>query len=427
MDKTQVLKNFFATYEILVVDKNISSRSRLKQVLIEMGCKQETVHEAGSVTEAEGLIDTKNIGLVLADYYISGGSGFDLFKKLREKQPLTLKKCFILVTSNISQSAVAKAAEEDVDSFIIKPYTLTNIQENLISTILAKLEPSEYIVQIDKGKDLLVSGKMKEALNVFINAKKLHQKPALALFYIGQVEHMLKQLNKAQKNYQDGLEFNNIHFKCLIGLYEIFMQGKLFKEAYDILKKIAKIYPASQERLTQIIRLAVITENFLDMGTYFQMYTATEVKTRELTNYIGAGMFVSGKASLLNHDVETAINYFDNIIVCCTEFSKFTRAIISLLLDNDRLEDAQKYFTRFQDSQKGQPDYVICEFLILCKDSGPLKEKLAAGLSLFEKKVFDQATLNALLIVMKDSGYTEDQMEPYCKALDNGPAAKIAA
>jgi response regulator of citrate/malate metabolism len=90
------------------------------------------IHTAGSLGEAETIVKEKNIGIVLSDYFIAGGSGFDLFKIIREKLPKNKELCLILVTANISQTAVAKAAEEDVDSFIIKPYTIQSIQESLI-------------------------------------------------------------------------------------------------------------------------------------------------------------------------------------------------------------------------------------------------------------------------------------------------------
>src|SRR5665647_1162993 len=142
-EKLAIFKEYIDKNDVLVVDKNPSSRSRLLKIMVDLGCKRHMVHTAGTLQEASDLISAKKIGIVLSDYYIGGGSGFDLFKFIREKNPTAKDLSFILVTSNISQTAVAKAAEEDVDSFVIKPYTLQSIQENLISTVCTKVKPSD--------------------------------------------------------------------------------------------------------------------------------------------------------------------------------------------------------------------------------------------------------------------------------------------
>src|SRR5690606_9220694 len=111
-----------------------------------------------------------------------GGSGFDLFKFIRDKYPLRKDLCLILVTSNITQAAVAKAAEEDVDSFIIKPYTIQGIKENLVATIINKIAPSPYVIKVEEGKELLKNKNYTDAIDVLKEALKLHPKPSLALF-----------------------------------------------------------------------------------------------------------------------------------------------------------------------------------------------------------------------------------------------------
>src|SRR3990167_2071696 len=138
----------------------------------------------------------KTPGLILSDFAIGGGSGFDLFKKVHQAFPKDKKMCCILITSNISQSAVAKAAEEDVDSFIIKPYTVQSLEQNLINTVVTKLYPSKYIETIDKGKELMLQSKFEESLALFDEAIKLHSKPALALFYHGQAKYMMEVTNE---------------------------------------------------------------------------------------------------------------------------------------------------------------------------------------------------------------------------------------
>lgn len=76
---------------------------------------------------------------------------------------------------------------------------------------------------------------------------------------------MEKLLGNASKDYHMGLRYNEIHFKCLVSLFDILMDQKKFVEAYDIVKKIADYFPKELSRRGSVIHLAVITKNYEDM------------------------------------------------------------------------------------------------------------------------------------------------------------------
>jgi CheY-like chemotaxis protein len=413
MDKKEVFKKFIEENEILVVDKNPGSRNRLLKIVVDMGAKRHLVHTASGLIEATNILKEKKITLVLSDYMVAGGSGFDLFKMLREQQPQNKNLCLVLVTSNISQTAVAKAAEEDVDSFIIKPYTLQSIQENLMATVIAKIQPSPYMVKIDEAKKLIQNNDLDKATEVLKEAMNLNSKPALALFYIGQIEYMRTFIDEAKDSYQEGLSFSTIHFKCLVGLYELFLREKKFSEAYQIVKKISKYFPANPDRLSQIIRLAVRTENYKDMQFYYDIFISLEERPSVLMNYMGAGLFVSAKYLLVNQDPATALQFFDNIAVSCSEFTKFTRATIAFLVEHKRTEDAQKYLGRFPAGSKQDEDYLVSDYLL---DSGTNVEShvlVKKGLDLYNQNIRDLQCMKVLLHAMAVSGYKEEKLAKY--------------
>ncbi len=413
MDKMKVFKEYVDANDILIVDKNPSSRNRLLKIMYDLGCKRHMIHTAGSFQEAEEFIATKNIGVVLSDYFISGGSGFDLFKIIRAKFPNKKEMSLVLVTSNISQSAVAKAAEEDVDSFIIKPYTIQSIQDSLVSTIANKVKPSEYVLKVEEGKSLIDAGKYDAAVKTLQDAMKLHQKPALALFYIGQAEYLKSEVGKAQGSYNSGLAFNNIHYKCLGGLFDIFMRDNKFNEAYQAVKKIAKFFPANPDRLTQIIRLAIRTENYQDMQFYYEIFTSLEERSREVTKYIGAGMYISGKHHLIKNDVELASTYFDNVAVSCAEFTHFIRAIIKLLVEFDLEDEATNFLSRFPSGSNDDEDFLVSDFLINAKKSDDPNQIVKSGMDLYNRNIRDFDCMNILIQAFELTGYKEERIAPY--------------
>lgn len=412
MNKKDIFKKFLEENEVLIVDKNPGSRNRLLKTIYDLGCKRHMIHTCGSLFEAQEIVNTKKIGIVLSDYLIGGGSGFDLFKIIRDKNPSDRELCLILVTNNISQSAVAKAAEEDVDSFIIKPYTIQSIQESLISTVCQKIRPSEYIQKIEEAKELMKAAAYKEAMDVLKVATTLHPKPALALFYIGQVEYLEKHLELASESYNEGLILNSIHYKCLVGLFDILIHLEKNNEAYSVVKKIAKYFPANPDRLVQIVRLAVKTANFQDMQMYYDIFKNLDERQSTVINYIGAGMFVAGKYHLANNIPDVALKYFDNIAVSCSEFPKFIRGIVTALVEFDRPEEAQKFMSRFPAGAKETPDYMISEFLLASRDKDNHHTLVKMGLDLYNRQVRDYKCLQILIQSMEQASLKEDKIAP---------------
>lgn len=413
MEKLDVFRDYIQKIDVLIVDKNPSSRSRLLKIMYDLGCKRNKIHTAGEMAEAEQLIFSNNIGIVLSDYFIGGGSGFDLFKVVREKFPDKKELSLILVTSNISQTAVAKAAEEDVDSFIIKPYTVQSIQENLVSTVSNKVKPTPYILKIEDAKELLFKGKVDEAVAILNEAKTLHQKPALALFYLGQAEYMKQAVEEARSSYSSGLAFNNIHYKCLLGLYEMFLEQNKYTEAYQVVKKIAKFFPANPDRLAQIVRLAVQTENYDDMQMYYEIFTSLDERTEQMVNYIGAGLFVSGKHKLMNKRIDEAIRLFDNIAVSCSEFSKFTRAMITTLADFGHVGSAEKYLSRFPPGYDDHEDYLVSEFMIMSKKGEQQSSMAKFGLDLYNKNIRDPQCMKIMIKAMENCKYKRETIDKF--------------
>jgi CheY-like chemotaxis protein len=417
VDKKLVVQEYLANHAVLIVDKNSSSRNRLLKVMVDIGVKRGMIHTAGTMSEAAEILKANNVGLVLSDYFVGGGSGFDLFKMVRTSLPDNKKLCLILVTSNISQTAVAKAAEEDVDSFIIKPYTLQSIQENLLSTISAKIKPSPYIVKIDEGKSAIAAGDYKGAIALFEAAMPLHPRPSLALFYMGQAQYLLAEADQAKGKYNKGLTFNSIHFKCLVGLYEIFMKEQKFPEAYQVVKKVAKYFPANPDRLTQIIRLAIITKNYEDMELYYEIFTQLEERNSEMTNYIGAGLFVAGKWYVLEGQMPKALPLFEKIAVSCAEFSKFLRAIISILVEHKQSSEAEKYMSRFAAGTRDNEDYIVSDFLLRFgssqSEAGVLIQR---GIEIYNNNIRDYQVLKLMVEAMVSNGL-KDKAEPYRQEL----------
>jgi CheY-like chemotaxis protein len=425
-DKKTVFKAFIEKHDILVVDKNPTSRSRLIKIMSDLGSKRHMIHSVGTFKEAIDIINEKNIGVVLSDYFVGGGSGFDLFKLAREKNPAK-KICLILVTSDLNQSTVAKAAEEDVDSYVIKPFTVESIQENLINTIADKVKPSKYIVTIEEGKELIAQGRYDEAIAKLQEALPMSTKPALAMFYIGQAEFLKQITDQAQGSYKKGLSYNNIHFKCLSGLFDLLMSRNQYAEAYEVVKKVAKYFPASPDRLQQVIRLAVQTNNFQDMHSYYELFTSLDERSNATINYIGAGLYVSGKYFMINNAKDEALKLFEAIGVSCSIFTKYPRAIITVLVENNLVNEAEKFLSRFDPSSRNEIDYLISDYLVDSIKFNDPNRLVKSGLELYNKNIKDQRCMEIMIKSMRECGYKEEKINDFVFEINKLWPEKTAA
>lgn len=422
LDRKEIFKKFIEENEVLIIDKNTSSRNRLLKIFFDLGAKRHMIHTAGHLDEATEIFETKNIGVVLSEYVIGGGSGFDLFKKIRSQKPDEKFPCLILVTSNMSQTVVAKAAEEDVDSFIIKPYTIQSIHENLLATIAFKINPPEYIKKVEEGKTYLKNAYFDQAIKVLKEASTLHEKPSLAMFYLGQANYLKKVFQGAEVSYETGLNYNDIHFKCLMGLYDLYREEGKFVEAYRIVKKILEYFPTNTDRFGQIIRLAIQTRNFEDFDKFYDVYKELEERDQELTKILGAGLFIAGKYYLTMGHSDRSLAIFEKIAISCFEFPHYLRSIITLLIDYNMVDEAHKFLRRFPAGSMETENFRISSFLITSRQVADKDQVIKIGLDLFNLGFKDKKLYQVLVGLMKEKEYSEstiEEIETKLKLLDS--------
>lgn len=413
---SQLFQTFIKYTEILIVDRNVSSVNRLIKILVDLGAKRASITSCSTVDEALKVSREKRLGIVISEYEVGGGSGFDLLRRIRNESKVK-EISLILLTSNHSQMAVATGAEEDIDSYILKPYTVQTIMDILTNTISEKLEPSPYVQLIEKAKAEILTQNYEAAVKFLKEAKGLHAKPSLALFYLGQVELLLNKNDEAQNKLTEGLVYNEIHFKCLWSLYLLLEDAGKSSEAYVILKKIVRTFPADEGRLMRAIRLAVSTQNTDDIPDFYTIFTALDQRTDTLIRHISAGLYISGKVYLKNGNRETGVRCFENITIAGAHFTHILGASVSLLVSHDMAPEAETLLRKFPVEAKGKEDYLVADYILSSRllDTGAL---VKAGLNLYNNQIRNQRCLEILLEAMALMGCKDSQMAPIQKDLN---------
>jgi tetratricopeptide (TPR) repeat protein len=327
---------------------------------------------AGSCEEAEELIQKHRPNLIFCDYQIGNRFGLDLLQKQRQEYPKLLNQClFILVTGNTSQSAVAQAAEEDVDAYILKPYTLDSFSASVFRTIQAKVEPGDYLKMLQKGKDLLELNLLDESIQVFEKAISLNLKPSLAYYYLGQAQYRQGRIQEAEVSYQKGLCFNPVHYKCLVGLFDLLMAAQKYEAAYEVVQKIVQVFPANPKRLSLVLKLAIQTKHFEDVDQFYQEFRKIDERNDELVRSVCAALIVCGKHFLENGDAKTGLDLIHKASISAAGRHFILKKAIDTLVFHDQLEDAKGVLKRFASPTEEDPHYAVASLTIAKKELKP--------------------------------------------------------
>jgi two-component system, chemotaxis family, chemotaxis protein CheY len=360
----QTFRDYVADKRVLIADTSATARGSIAQVLVAMGARQGNVTMVSSYAAAEAEIARARPRILIAEYDLGRRCGLDLLQGVRARAPETKDSLFILVTGNSSQSAVAKAAEEDVDTYVLKPFTAEILRRAIERAALLKIQPPPYLREIEAGKALLAEGKLDPAAKAFEKARGLDPQPSLACFYLGQVEYLRKLLEGAQGRYEQGLQFQKIHYKCMVGLYEVLVARGETSQAYDVIKRVSRYFPANPARLTATLRLAILTASYDDVERYYQVFTQIDERNEEMIKYVCAALVVCGKYYLQKSAASRALELFQKAAVTSSGRARVLREIIGALVETGMAQDAVEFLKRFPAETHAGPDYQAMALLI---------------------------------------------------------------
>jgi len=419
-----ILRKYLDSRKVLIVDPSLSTRAALSNLMQSLGAKSKSVLQSNSYAQATDIISVERPHVVITEYELEKRCGLDLLQSQRVQRPTETKDCiFIIVTGNASQSAVAKAAEEDVDAFIVKPYSSDHIRTTLIRSAVFKLNPPPYYAAISIGKKSLAEGKLNEAEEIFTRAIQLDKLPSLAYFYLGETSRVQKVAEEAKGKYQKGLHFNRIHYKCMVGLYDLHMLERNFEKAYEIVKRISTYFPANPKRLVEILRLAIQTGQYDDIEKYYAIFQNIDDRSEELIRHVTAALVVCGKHYLsIKPAAKRGVELFEKACVISQGKTGVLKEVILSLVTHGMIKDARKFLPRFPVQATNSPEYLFCEFLIECKEGHKKFALLDKGRSLLAKNIVDENIYIELIMISVESKLEKEAGELVLEACKHFPS-----
>ncbi|MBI3544460.1 MAG: response regulator [Deltaproteobacteria bacterium] len=420
----EAFARYLSTRKILIADPSAAARSGIFKVFQELGAKSAQITLVNTYKQAQEQIEQVKPHIVIAEYELGRRCGLDLLQNQRQAQPTETKETlFIVVTGNTSQSAVARAAEEDIDAYILKPFTVEVVRKTIMKATLMKIRPPEYVVQIEKGKALLAEANLDEAEAAFQQATTLDPQPSLACYYLGQVKYLRQIVEEAKGSYSKGLEFNKIHYKCLVGLYELLVGQKLHSDAYEIVKRISQYFPANPKRLAEVLRLAIVNGKYEDVEKYYAIFCNIDDRDETLIKYICAALVVCGRYYLSAKFKTRALELFTKAAATGTGRVKILKEIVQALLDFDMTKEAAQFLAKFPPESQSSDEYLLMSFKVL-NTTGNRSQIIEKGRELIQKGLQDEQLYAIMIQRSLEARLTGAAETLYYQAIEKFPHRK---
>ena len=154
-----------------------------RNYLEKIGRFQE-IYSADAVTDAEYLLQNKQVDLVLLDVHLKNGNGLDLLKEIRNSQQAIE---VILITAANETQTIQHGLHLGVLDYLVKPFTYERFrqsielflkrqealeqdslaQETIDQIMVAKKSPESSLTELDKGLSPDTMDRIKAAIQTF--------------------------------------------------------------------------------------------------------------------------------------------------------------------------------------------------------------------------------------------------------------------
>ncbi len=412
--ENQAIKSYLETQSLLIVDPGASSRLGIIKILCDLGAQPTRITQAASFEEATECLAAQSAQVVVAEYNLKQACGLELLQRQRERlaqepdedgegseSPSSTSAAqaslFMIITGNTSQSAVARSAEEDIDAYILKPFSANALRNVLLAAILAKIRPSEYARLMEQGKGFLQNKNLGEAEKIFKKTLAMAAQPTLACYYMGQISALQNQPAEAQAFYERGLGYNRIHFKCLSGLFELLNQAHRRTEAYEIAKRIIQYFPANPKRLSEVLKLAIETTQYDDIEKYFTLYKLQDNKTEDLVRHMSAALVICGR-QYLNQTMahRRAFDLLNAAASVSGNRPAILKEIILGLAEHHMSREAAGFLPFFPRGSEGTVESRLCKLYVADLQGSDNRGLLEKGKVLLAEGIFDAHLLLVL-------------------------------
>jgi tetratricopeptide (TPR) repeat protein len=360
------MKKFNADKKAIVLDKSVAVRKGIESCLVRLGISSGNICSVSRFHDALTYVKEQSPKFVFTEFQIGDRFGLELIQELDRVGVSITERAFFMVTANSQDSAVAEAAEEDVDAYIVKPFSIDSLETQIVRVLGEKMKPSPYLVELQNARKCLEAKDPNSAIIPLRRALGLAKKTSLAYFYLGQCYEMLNDNAEALKYYREGLRQLPGHYKCSIGEFETLEKLGKQAEAYEVIKKVLTKYPLTPQRLGKVFILAIYTKHFTDVNLYYEIFLKIERRTDELVKIVTAGLYACGKYFCSINKFDEASGVFKKACLSSGRSSDYLKKVIDTLMHFKKGDLASEFLSMYSAEDQNTDAWKALDFQLTC-------------------------------------------------------------
>jgi tetratricopeptide (TPR) repeat protein len=142
---------FGAETRAIIVDGYPTARSLLASHLRSLGVEQIT--QCGRASEARANMAARGYDVLVCEHRLACGTlGQDLIDELRRSEVLSLATVVLMVSSEATYRVVAQVAESALDGFIIKPFSVGDLEDRILRAFVRKESLKHILDALDERR-----------------------------------------------------------------------------------------------------------------------------------------------------------------------------------------------------------------------------------------------------------------------------------
>lgn len=371
----------------LVIDSNSGSRNAARKVLSTLGVKSANVDVAENFSEGEEKLRKKKYEVVFAEINLGKGTGFDLVKIQKEIVANAFDSIFIIFSDKNSPAVTSQIAESEADGMVLRPLNLATVQDKLAEVVQTRLKPTQYTQVLQAGRSALMSEKFDEAVAEFEKARALDPKPALALYFEAQARLKKGDRAGALANLKAGLAANPKHYKCLLGMLEIYFEDKNYSEAYAMGAQLTQNFPVSPSRVSNLIWLCVYMGKYADVNAYYDIFATFDDTDPKVLTAISAGLVVMGKDLVKQGKNKEAFDALKKAETLGKTKPVILKEVLLTMMRGGFMDEAEKIFDKLNSDMKSLNELRLVDLeRVHLKNDG---NTLPLAMSLMKENIVD--------------------------------------
>jgi tetratricopeptide (TPR) repeat protein len=390
------LAEYLKNKSCMVVDGNSVSRTSILNFLTTIGLTRDKIHMIDNVKQAMDVMEVNKVEVVITEYMVGKQSGMELLEKHLQIHPNRVEASFFVLSQSNSMAIAAQMAELEVDGLIVKPFTMNALKETLVIGFTEKINPTQYISQLENAKKLIRQKNTDEALKLINDCKAKTDEPSVAFFFEGTVWEEMQKLVEAKEAYTTALKTNDQHYRSMHHLFQIYINEKNFDDAHKIGKKLLKLFPMSPTQIPNLTRMMIATEKFGEIFDIAEKFAKEENIDPLMVNYIAAALAVTAKHYQKVGKVNDSLKIMNRAAQLANGSAKILRNMSQTCLIMGKAQEAEALLKLVSEAEQGSEQYAIMDFEIAAATL-PAGEIVKRGTDLLKKGFKDPALFSLLI------------------------------